>query len=344
MKPLPTEDLEHILRCTEALWKRVRGQRIFVTGGTGFFGSWLLESLAFCNRRLDLNLSATVLSRDPEAFFRKMPHMAEEDSIRFLRGDLADFAFPGGHFDLVIHAATPTSGYEARAPGLPARVVTGMERMLAFARAARVRRFLFTSSGAVYGRQPARVSHLPESFAGKPDTPYGEAKLKCEQMCAESTEGHGMECAIARGFAFVGPHLPLDRHFAIGNFIGDVLAGRAIDIEGDGSPRRSYLYAADLAVWLWTILLRAPDLVPINVGSARDLSILELARVVAATLRPETAIRVAQQPCPGAAPARYVPSVERAREMLGLEEWTPLEESIRRTADWWRKQGLELTS
>lgn len=113
-----------------------------------------------------------------------------------------------------------------------------------------------------------------------------------------------------------------------------MLAGRPIQIQGDGTPRRSYLYAADLATWLWTILFQAPTLVPFNVGSANDVSILELAQVVAATLRPETEILVRKKALPGVMPTRYVPSVDRAKEMLGLRETIALEESIRRTAAW----------
>jgi nucleoside-diphosphate-sugar epimerase len=144
-----------------------------------------------------------------------------------------------------------------------------------------------------------------------------------------------MECAIARCWAFCGPHLPLDAHFAIGNFIGDVLRGKSILIQGDGTPRRSYLYGADLAIWLWTMLFRAPSLTPINVGSDEDVTILELAQKVAEVLNPDAAIHVAAVPSPGSAPSRYVPSINRAKELLGLKQTVNLEESIRRTAAWY---------
>ena len=87
--------------------------------------------------------------------------------------------------------------------------------------------------------------------------------------------------------------LPLDAHFAIGNFIGNVLRREPIFIQGDGTPRRSYLYGADLAIWLWTMLFRAPSLTPINVGSGEDLSILELAQKVAQDSR----LRTSGYPC-----------------------------------------------
>ncbi len=78
-------------------------------------------------------------------------------------------------------------------------------------------------------------------------------------------------------WAFCGPHLPLHAHFAIGNFIGDVMAGRPIRIPGDGTPRRSFLYGSDLAIWLWTMLFKTSLQVPINVGLREEISILDRA-------------------------------------------------------------------
>jgi nucleoside-diphosphate-sugar epimerase len=161
-------------------------------------------------------------------------------------------------------------------------------------------------------------------------------------MCSLFQRTANMECLIARCWAFCGPHLPLDTHFAIGNFIGDVLAGRPIQIKGDGTARRSYLYASDLTIWLWNMLFRGPSLLPINVGSGKDLSILELAQEVVAVLNPAHTICVARKCAPDAEIARYVPSVERAREYLGLEQTVTLRESIRRTAAWYRNASEDI--
>ncbi len=337
------QDLELVLDRTTPLWDEMRGQRLFLTGGTGFFGCWLVESFCFINRLRGLGAEIAILTRDPKAFTEKCPHLATDPAVNLHAGDVRNFVFPRGEFGYVIHAATETRARQTReAPvEMLSTLVAGTEHVLEFAATHGTRKFLLTSSGAVYGKQPPEMTHVPESFAGAPDpldpsTVYAEGKRLSELLCAIYQKRTGIECKIARCWAFCGPHLPLDEHFAIGNFIGDILAERHIQINGDGTPRRSYLYAADLAVWLWTLLFRAPALVPFNVGSAHDVSILELAQLVAATLDPKTEICVAKMPVPGASPARYVPSVDRARDVLQLRETIGLEESIRRTAAWYR--------
>src|ERR1700686_5346122 len=337
-------DLELIAANTQGLWDELRGERVFITGGTGFFGCWLVESFCFVNHQLGLGAQATILTRNPQAFAQKCPHLASDPAVKLQSGDVHNFLLPTGEYRYVIHAATEASAKRASEALLEtlSTIVGGTERTLEFASTHGTRKMLLTSSGAVYGKQPADVTHVPESYAGAPDTVdassvYAEGKRAAELLCALYQRKASLECKIARCWAFCGPHLPLDQHFAIGNFIGDVLAGRPIQIQGDGTPRRSYLYAADLAVWLWTMLFQAPALVPFNVGSAHDVSILELAQTVATTLKPQAEIRVAHQPVSGAAPRRYVPCVDRAREMLGLRQTVGLEECIRRTARWYEK-------
>jgi nucleoside-diphosphate-sugar epimerase len=335
-------DLELIVANTQGLWDELRGQHLFITGGTGFFGCWLVESFCFVNHLLGLGAKATILTRTPEAFAKKCPHLASDSAVTLHAGDVRSFLFPEGEYTYVIHAATEASAKQAAEAPLEmlSTIIAGTERTLEFAVTHGAGKFLLTSSGAVYGEQPADLTHIPESYAGAPNpvdpaNVYAEGKRTAELLCALYQKSGRLDCKIARCWAFCGPYLPLDQHFAIGNFIGDVLAGRPIQIKGDGTPRRSYLYAADLAVWLWTILFRAPALMPFNVGSAHDVSILELAQTVAMTLDPQTEIRVARQVVAGATPLRYVPCVNRAGEVLGLHQIFGLEECIRRTAKWY---------
>jgi dTDP-glucose 4,6-dehydratase len=340
MNPL-VDDLDHVLAHTQGIWEELRGKRLFITGGTGFFGCWLLESFLWANEKLKLQASAVVLTRNAEAFRQKAPHLAGNPAIRLHPGDIKSFAFPSGEFSHVLHAATEATAKlnEEDPLALYDTIVTGTRRALEFARQAGARRFLLTSSGAVYGRQPSELTHAGEDFSGGPDPTqprwtYGEGKRAAELLCSLYAKQHGLEPTIARCFAFVGPYLPLDIHFAVGNFIRDGLQGGPIRVNGDGTPFRSYLYAADLAVWLWTILLRVQPVRAYNVGSEAGLPISEVARRVGGVFEPRIAVQIAKAPPPGQPPERYVPATVRARSELGLGEMISLEEAVRRTIRW----------
>jgi len=341
-------DLDHILAHTEGLWEPLRGQAVFITGGTGFFGRWLLESFAEANRQLELEAQAVVLSRHPENFRTQAEKLASDPAIRLVQGDVRTLNANGiraqlgsSHskpFAAVIHAAAETSVPANRDHPLTTleTMLNGTRRALAFAAETGARNFLLTSSGAVYGEQPAQLSHVPENYPGAPDvasplSAYGEGKRVAELLCNLDAQTHGLNCKIARCFAFVGPYLPLDAHFAIGNFIRDALAGETIQIQGDGTPFRSYLYAADLAIWLWTLLLHPQAAGTYNVGSAEAFSIREIAQCVSRQSPRQPPVNVARQPDPRRPAQRYVPDVHRARHELGLEAWTSLDESVRKT-------------
>jgi dTDP-glucose 4,6-dehydratase len=338
MSPNPlAADLDHVLAHTQGLWEELRGQRIFITGGTGFFGCWLLESFAWANDQLGLNASAVVLTRNPKSFAAKMPHLAWRSDLSFAEGDVRDFSFPSGTFDFVIHAGT-TSSVPVEPQEMFATVVDGTRRVLEFAAAHGTRKLLFVSSGAVYGRQPSAMTHVAEDFHGAPDptdpgSAYGEGKRAAELLCSLAA-GKGLEIKIARCFAFVGPHLPLDAHFAIGNFIRDGIRGGPIQVRGDGTPYRSYLYAADLAVWLWTILFRGQSGHPYNVGSEEALTIRQVADKVAAAFEPAPEVIIEKKPAPGVDGQRYIPCTRRAQEELGLQTRIDLQTAIKKTISW----------
>ena len=339
-KPLAAEDLAHILKHARKPFESLRDARLFITGGTGFFGHWLLESLLHANRKFDLNIRATVLTRSAATFHAKSPHIASDSAITLLEGDIRTFTFPADPHTHIVHAATDSGGQQANRPAyeLAESILAGTQHVLRFAQRTGATRLLYTSTGAVYGRSTTLL-HTPETYSGAPDplllqSSYDEAKRMAEHLCIAYSANTQLQPVIARCFAFVGPHLPLDQHFAIGNFIGAALANKPIHIKGDGTPRRSWLYMADLAIWLWTLLTDGQPNRAYNVGSDEGMTIAEAARLTAATLNPTLPIQIDGVPNPSAPLNSYVPDITRARNELGLSITVPLTESLRRTAAW----------
>lgn len=352
---LLSEDLDHVLVHTTRLWEALRGRNLFVTGGTGFFGRWLLETFAHANETLELGAHLVVLSRDPDAFFARAPHLTGNKAIRFVRGDVRGFskdglcaqvpAFPE-KYGFVIHAGTESnSNLNTEDPlRMLDTIVQGTRCALDFAVETGADRFLFVSSGAVYGRQPPGMEAIPETYLGGPDpidiaSAYAEGKRVGELLCLCYARGAALQPVIARCFSFYGPHLPPE-HQAMGNFIWDAIEGGPIRVQGDGSPERAYLYAADLAIWLWTLLFKGAFGRAYNVGSSASASIAEWAARVGAVLAPSAGVNIAVAAPPPAKLSRYVPLVTRAETELGVAQWISHEEGLRRTGRWLERSAL----
>ncbi|MGZ5969683.1 MAG: NAD-dependent epimerase/dehydratase family protein [Polyangiales bacterium] len=325
---LDRRDLDEIL-AAPVDWDELRGAHVLVTGGTGFVGIWLIEALCHADVRLGLGLRLSVLARTAARLHERVPHLV--DRVELVACDVREMPqFDATH---VIHAATSTS-QTTRPRDLVSTIVDGTRRVLDATKAAR--RFLFTSSGAVYGPQAAGVL-VREEEPGAVDTldprqAYAESKRLAELSCAiEVAEGRA--ATIARCFAFVGPWLPLDEHFAIGNFLADVLAKRPVVVRGDGTPIRSYLYASDLAAWLLALLTRGAPGRAYNVGSDRAFSLGEIAARIAAANG--LSCRIEGGP-PRTGVSVYAPSTARIRSELGVTESVDLDEAVARTLAWHR--------
>ena len=324
------QDMAAVNAALAPLWPRLSGARIFMTGGTGFIGRWMLEALA----RSGIDVAVTLLTRDPDAFAARAPHLAAR--FELLTGDVTRFS-AAGDYTHVLHAATDASAaLNARDPRrMFDTIVQGTRRALDFAAEGKAR-FVFLSSGAVYGAQPPEVSHVAEDWRGGPDpcdplSAYGEGKRAAEMLCAIYARQFGLDVVNARIFAMLGPLLSLDIHFAAGNFIRDAMAGKTIRVVGSGEAVRSYLYAADLAVWLWTLLIAGKPGTVVNMGSEEAVSIADLARRTASLLG-GPGVEILARRDPGWNPGRYVPSTARARAELGVAPTVGLDDAILRTA------------
>ena len=344
--PLTETDLNHILKHTELLWQSARNRRFFITGGTGFIGKWLLESFAYINRKLNLNCQMLVLSRSPERFLQKHPHFQKFNEITLQKAEVCNFKFPNEKFDYIIHAAAEASAtLNAENPlEMTDTIINGTRKTLDFARQCGAKRFLFLSSGAIYGKQPVGLAAIPENYNGAPDpldtlSTYGQAKRAAELLCGIYYKNYGIETAIARCFAFVGPYLDLNIHYAIGNFIRDALKGIPIAVNGDGTPLRSYLYAGDLAIWLWTILFKGAAATAYNVGSDIPISIAELAHKITGLAPKRCGVHIAVKPDPNAARQRYIPSIDKAAKDLNLKCLIDLNEAIKKTISFYQNNA-----
>ena len=343
-------DLEHVTAHVAPHMSSLKGARILVTGATGFFGLWLLETFHHMNQALGLESKLVGLGGPHDEFSVICPHIQAMSDIKLIKADICnlnvsiDALLPewSDRIDIIIHAAIHVDAktYDRQPMPTLATGVKGTWEALEVAMRSKVKRFLFSSAGAVYGTQPRTLDRIAENHSNTVDcsnplSAYAEGKRFAETLCSGFMKQYGMETLIVRPFAFVGPYLPLDKHFAIGNFIRDALLGKPITIHSDGSPVRSYLYAADLAIWLWTILANGKPGIPYNVGSEQAYSLYEIAMLISKVLPKSSKIEIHGDPELGL-PNRYVPDTAQAMQDLGLKANITIEDAIARTLVWYR--------
>lgn len=339
------QDLQSVVQTVGKCMERLRDKRILITGGTGFIGTWLLETIAWVNDKWNYSCQVYVPTRNPEAFAHKAPHLAARLDIHLLRGNIVSFLYPDVPCDFIIHAAAPgtSAGISLNPLETADTIVNGTRRVLDFAVQKCVQSLMFVSSGAVYGTQPPEIEQTPEDYSGAPDlinpkSAYGEAKRYAEMLCALFQQKSGVPTRIARPFTFVGPYQDLNAGFAVTDFIRDGLRGLPLQINGDGTTVRSYCYTADLTAALWKVLLAGSVGRVYNIGSNESVSILSLAREVASALKTPVEIVVRDRPVPGRKGARYVPNIGRMQTELNIAPWTSRKEAVCRTVAWMQNQ------
>lgn len=310
---------------------RLKDTNIFITGGTGLFGKLFLETFLFFNDTLDTNIRITVLTRNYDKFISNYPQFIN-NNIKFINGDIRNFNIDCDNIDYIIHAAASVDPIlEKENPDeMFSIIVGGTKYLLEKIKPYNIKRILFTSSGAVYGKQPLNLKYISEDFKCDPNSIYGKGKYISENILLDSN----IDSIIVRCYALVGPYLNLKIHYAIGNFILDCLEKRDIIIRGDGTPIRSYLYTSDLIIWLITALLNSDSNEIYNIGSMKETSILDLAQLVTKQFDYKTDIKVLSKKDVGIAPSIYLPDNNKIISKLNVKENYTLENMIRRTIYW----------
>ncbi len=309
----------------------------------------MLESVRHARARTGTDVRVVALVRDPARLETRLPWMIDVPWITTLQGDVRTFELKnakGGEIDFAIHSANTASPTEiADDPwDISKMVVEGSKRVRTIAGAAGAKRMLQLSSGSVSGAHFTPSPRITEDDPGvvqgeSPPEQLARAKRDAEEALLAASRNSEPAMVFARGFALCGPWLPLDSAFAFGNFLGAAMRGDAIHMSGDGTPVRSYLYSADMVVWLWTLLLNGTPGRAYNVGSERAVTIGELAGRMAALLGTTVGSAGFLGSEPGARAHWHVPDTSRARTELGLQETVPLNDAIVRTAQWWGERA-----
>lgn len=338
---MPEADLADVLAGTPAdSWRDLRKGRILVTGASGFIGTWLLESLSKANLEMQLGLRIRAICRRPHRLRILAPHLLDCKEIEFEALDAARLHFGRSAFSHIIHAASDTDGDSHRRHPISCfdSIFHGTEKVLEFASSCGAPKVLFLSSGAVYGPQPRDLSSFPEDFHGTPKlldplAAYGNAKRAAEALCGLYWSERRLPVKIARLFAFIGPRIPLARRLAAGNFIRDGLRRIPITVTGSGASMRTYLHAADMTAHLLAVLTNGVPARPYNVGGRQSISIRRLAETIAS--RFNVPVKFQRGAGLRSATNRYVPSVDRIRDELGVAQRISLATSVARTVSWY---------
>lgn len=336
-------DAEAVLTDRTELLKPLANAHLFVSGGTGFLGVWLLELLAVLNAKYQFNTQVTVTSRSAPDFARCHRRLGRCKEFRFLEGDIRYLTDLPRDTNFVLHAAAltdrrlfasnPTAVGEVNAVGT-IRLLRAVQLL------EDVQRFVLVSSGLVYGPQELSVKCLAEDASGgfAPDDAnaiYAESKRFAESIATTFVSESKLPLVIVRPFAFVGPHQSLELPWAVTDFMRDCLAGRPIKIMGDGSTVRSLMYASDYAFWTLAALARGQVRRTYNIGSPEPIDLLSLARMITQHFPspPEILTRVGQT---GHKATRLIPCIDRAEKELGVQVTVPLAQAIQKTITWHR--------
>lgn len=321
---------------------RLGRQRIAVTGGTGFLGTWIAETVAALNDEYQLGITLDLYARNINEWQRRYPHLSGRGDIKLLSQDVRSPFEYARATNLVVHAAgIPNNRVHASDPlRVHQTTLLGLNNALdAATQLDNLSRFLNVSSCLVNGA-PDRPGALAEhdyfaSPCGQPHAVYADAKRAAESLAAVYRSQLRLPVSTIRPFTFAGAYQALDRPWAINNFLRDVLTGGDIRIHGDGSARRSYLYGSDAAWWTLAALLLGSDGAVYNVGSPAPVSHVQLAGMIAERTAARSRVVLNTAPTKPGVRDDLFPDTTLTQKSLGVVQTCTLELTIDKTWRWY---------
>ncbi len=354
-----TGDLEYMAECLRDEFRQMAGMRILLTGGAGFLGHYFVESALHWNKVAGAHADPISLAVF-DNFSRGMPvwltRQTGNPALTLVRHDIRN-PLPADmeHFDYIIHAASIASPtYYRRDPiGTMDANVNGLRALLEYARKEQesgrpISGFLFFSSSEIYGDPTPENIPTPETYRGivsctGPRACYDEAKRYGETLCVNFAQQYKLPIKSARPFNNYGPGLKITDRRVIPDFAKDILAGRDIVMLSDGTPKRTFCYAADAVSGYYKVLVKGHPGEAYNIGvETPEIQMAELAERLVGFARDIVGYRgkVVKKPSQDGDylidnPNRRCPIIRKAREHLGYNPTITLDEGLRRSMIWY---------
>jgi len=316
-----------------------KGKTVLVTGGTGFFGIWFLTCLVRIKEKIENDLRIITISRSPENFALNVRDKKILTNIEILKGDIKEIELDNIKITHLVHMATTNASETFSGEDQLAKIelLYGGTKNILKQCGPTLEKVLFTSSGVAYGiNNKNRISESDFSGPNTIDTgsALGIGKLTAEYLVSYFAKKYGYKYSIARCFSFAGQFLPLELHYAFGNFINDFLNNNKIRVRGDGQDIRSYLYIGDAIAWLIKLLEDPNDSI-YNVGSEIEVKIEDLARKIASYKAGlEVVIEGDSKQDDNFNRPSYMPDTNKIKSNYpNLIEWTALEDIVEKMLD-----------
>ena len=342
MNKIISGDIKFIIKKIKSVKNHLKKSKILIIGGTGFIGKWFLLVLNELNKKENYKISVFLLTRNEKKFRKKFPEFAKFDSISFIEGDLLNLKIPYKNFDYIIHAGSDLKVKNKNEENYFNELTIGTKKIFDLPNKNKNAKILFISSGAVYGpvtnTKPIKESDIMSSKFSTNDI-YSLGKTFAEIYAQLYTQLLGKKVIIARGFSFIGPFQQFDRGFAITDFIKMSVKNKNIFINNAENIYRSYLYIADLIVWLFIILINGKNGQAYNVGSNKEISLKNLSKKIVKITKSRSKIILKNNNSLNKKNF-YVPNTDLARKKLNLKVWTNLDQSIDKTVCWFKSYHL----
>lgn len=351
-------DLNYIHQNTVSEFGNIAGQNLLITGGAGFLGYYLVQTVLFWNSKVDSSqwIKLTVMDN----FMRGMPawlkDLKEDANLNILKHDITK-PLPANLEDAqyIIHAASiasPTYYRKFPVETMDANV-NGLRFLLEYAKGRQeavrpVRGFLFFSSSEIYGNPSADFIPTPEHYYGSvsctgPRACYDESKRYGETLCVNFARQYNLPLKVARPFNNYGPGLKITDRRVIPDFVNDILAGNNIRMFSDGTPTRTFCYVADAIIGYYKVLVSGKKGEAYNIGVAEpEISMADLAHKIVEVSKDIFDYRgkVELQNSPESDyltdnPTRRCPDITKAKVELGYNPGISLEEGLLRSLIWY---------